>query len=93
MDNYSILNENIEISTITNFAKRYLTAITKTTRLLNIIDDNSFSKKIKEAINEKYIIFSSKNKDNLDLLSNNSIIGPLENKMILDYKKNKIYNI
>lgn len=93
LDNYSILNENIEISTITNFAKRYLTAITKTTRLLNIIDDNSFSKEIKEAINEKYIIFSSKNKDNLDLLSNNSIIGPLENKMILDYKKNKIYNI
>lgn len=93
LENYSILNEEIDLSNIIYFAKRYLTAITKTTRLLNIINDDSFTKKIKKSINDKYTHFSSKNKHKLSTLEKDSNSNPLINKINLDYKRNKIYNI
>lgn len=90
---YSILNEYIIVEDITIFAKKYLTAITKTTRLLNIIKNDLFSKEVRESINEKYEKFSVKNKSQLVLLSKQKNLHPLTNKIVLDYKRNKIYNI
>ena len=91
LNNFSILSETVNLDNINEFSKKYLNAITKTTRLLNIISIEPFREEIHHLINTKYKIFIYNNKSNLDLLSSNPIPNPLINKILSDYKKNKIY--
>lgn len=49
-----MLENNISAENINIFSKKYLIAITKTTRLLNIIENSSFKKEIHHAVNNMY---------------------------------------
>lgn len=91
ISNCLILRTTLTPKNIEVFSKKYLSLVTKTTRLINIIGNKLFKCETHKIVNNLYKEFSNKNKNILDDISSKPTLNPLLNKIILDYKKNSIY--
>lgn len=92
INNFGILDSTIYPRQIIKFSKTYITAITNTSRLLNIISNENFTKEIYKLVNDKFQAFIKKNNEKIQTIKNLNIQHQLVRKIISDCDRGLIYS-